>query len=137
MKLTVDKELFQWEKGRYVNLILEQGDPTITYIQFYNGKNSYGPEIPVESGRARIPNSWLAEGIPIMAIACTGSIGNTKPIIRKEFNVIKRARPAYYYEYSDSSAPGVPDIPNIPDTPEPPDDDETNKDIVYDGGEEV
>ncbi len=136
MKLIVEKELFQWEKNRYVHLISQESDPTITYIQFYNSKVAYGPEVPLKSGKAKIPNSLLVDGVPLTAIACTGTKGNTKPIVRKEFNVIRRARPSLYYEdLEDSDEPDIPDVPDVPEQPDSPGQD--GKDVVYDGGEEV
>ena len=130
MNLFVEKELFQWEKNRYVYLSLEENDPTITYMQFYNSKSTHGPEILLQSGKAKIPNYLLADGVPVMAIACTGTKGNTKPIMRKEFKVIKRARPDYYYEDNDDPGSDTPDVPDVPG-------DDDNKDIIYDGGEET
>ena len=110
MTLSIDKELFQWEKDRYVLV----NDNSITIVQFYNKKSKYGPEIPVENGKAMIPNYLLKEHLPTIAIACTGSIGETQVISRREFKVLKRIRPEYYI-----------------------DDDDTSKDVIYDGGVEI
>lgn len=117
MNIVLDKELFQWEKNRYVYLTANPDEPKISYIQFYNKVSSSGPEIQVMDGRAKIPNYLLREFYPIMAVACTGSHGNTKPIFRKELRVIRRARPEYYYEDEEGSG--------------------SENDIIYDGGEEI
>ena len=109
MTLTIEKELFQWEKNRFV----EVNDEQITFVQFYNKKSKYGPEIPVTEGKALIPNYLLKENLPIIAIACSGSSGETQVISRREFKVLGRAKPEYYI------------------------DDEPGKVIIYDGGMEV
>ena len=121
MVLKIEKELFQWEKDRYVFIELEETDPKITCIQFYNQKSKYGPEIPIEEGKAKIPNYLLKESLPIMAVACIGSIGETQVVGRREFKIIKRIKPENYINDSDD--------PNDPDN--------TNKEIIYDGGVEV
>jgi hypothetical protein len=36
MKIEIDKELFQWEKNRQVSVTLEENDPEISFIRFYN-----------------------------------------------------------------------------------------------------
>lgn len=115
MKIWIDKELFQWEKNRWVYIETSQDEPNITYIQFYNGKASYGPEIPLEGNKAKIPSYLLKESLPIMAVACIGSLGETQVVDRREFKVIKRARPENYVE----------------------DPNDTSKDLIYDGGVEV
>ena len=114
MVLKIEKELFQWEKDRYVFIELEETEPKISYIQFYNQKSKYGPEIPVEEGKAKIPNYLLKENLPIFALACINNLGETQVICRREFKVLKRARPEFYI-----------------------DDEDTSKDLVYDGGMEV
>lgn len=111
MKLWIEKELFQWETERYVNVSLDGSDSQITFIQFYNNENDKGPEIPLENNKAKIPDYLLQESLPIMAIACTGSKGSTLVVGRRQFKVIKRARPETNFE-------------NI-------------KHVIYDGGEEV
>ena len=116
--LNIDKELFQWEKGRYVNVT----NPEITTVEFYNKKSKYGPEIVVENGKAQIPNSLLKESLPIVALACTDDENGTKVISRKVFKVLARAKPEYYVD----DEPGKPDVPSDP-----------SLDIVYDGGVEV
>lgn len=110
MKLWIEKELFQWETERYVN-ITQDSDLPITFIQFYNKKSKIGPEIPLENNKAKIPDYLLEESLPIMAVACVGSKGKTQVIGRREFRVIKRAKPDDFVE--------------------------DNKHVIYDGGEEV
>ena len=76
MKLWIEKELFQWETERYVN-ISQDSKSLITFIQFYNDKSKIGPEIPLENDKAKIPDYLLEESLPIMAVACVGSKGKT------------------------------------------------------------
>lgn len=109
MILNIDKELFQWEKDRFVYV----NNNNISIVQFYNKKSRYGSEVLVENGKAMIPNYLLKENLPIIAIACSGSIGETYVIGRKEFKVLGRAKPEYYV------------------------DDDTIRDIIYDGGMEL
>lgn len=109
MTLIIEKELFQWEKERFVIVNNEQ----VTSVQFYNKKSKYGSEVPVENGKAKIPNYLLKEDLPIIAIACSGPFGNTQVINRKEFKVLRRAKPEYYI------------------------DDDPGELIIYDGGMEV
>lgn len=115
MKIWTDKELFQWEKDRWVYIETSENEPKITFVQFYNAKFSYGPEIPLKDGKAKIPNYLLKEGLPIMAVACIGLLGETQVIGRREFKVIKRAKPEFYVS----------------------DPDDTSIDLIYDGGVEV
>ena len=110
MKLWIEKELFQWETERYVN-ITQDSDLPITFIQFYNNKSKIGPEIPLKDNKAKIPDYLLEESLPIMAVACTGSKGSTWVVGRRQFKIIKRARPETNFE----------DV----------------KHVIYDGGEEV
>lgn len=116
--LTIEKELFQWEKGRYVNVALN--DPEITTVQFYNKKSKYGPEQPVTGGKALIPNFLLKDNLPIVALACTDDENGTKVVSRKVFKVLARVKPEYY----------------VDDDEGPVDPDETVVDIIYDGGVE-
>lgn len=111
MKLWIEKEIFQWETERYVNVSLSDSDSQITFIQFYNNKSDKGPEIPLEDNKAKIPDYLLQESLPIMAVACMGIKGKTQVVGRREFKVIRRAKPE---EFKD-------DI----------------KHVIYDGGEEV
>ncbi len=121
MTLKIEKELFQWEKGRYVLVSSSQNDPIISCIQFYNKKSKIASEIAVENNKAQIPNQLLKEDLPIVALACTEDENGTQVITRKVFKVLSRVKPEYY----------VDDEPIIPDEPD------TTIDIIYDGGIEI
>lgn len=110
--LKIEKELFQWEKQRYV--LVDGNETSITHIQFYNKEKSYGPEIPVVNGKAQIPNYLLKDSLPIVALGCIQVGNGTQVLCRRTFKVLKRARPEFYI-----------------------DDNEQIKDIIYDGGVEV
>lgn len=111
MKIWIDKELFQWEKNRYVNILSEEKDPELTFIQFYNDRSGSSPEVPLSNNQAKIPDYLLKENLPIMVVVCTGQKNETQVVGRREFKVIRRARPDSYLD--------------------------ANKHIIYDGGEEV
>lgn len=136
MKIFVDKELFQWEKNRY---ILLETDATTgefpTFAQFYNSRMSVSLENPVVNNRVKIPSQLLEQDIPIMVVICSGTFGEAHVMSRKEFKVIKRARPGVGFENSGGS--DEPEEPDIPDTPDVPDSPSGDKDIIYDGGEET
>jgi hypothetical protein len=66
--LSIDKELFQWEKGRYVTVT--QSEPKITTIEFYNKKSKIGIEQYVFDDKAMIPNLLLKDSLPIIALGC-------------------------------------------------------------------
>ena len=114
--LKIDKELFQWEKGRYVIV----SDPKITVVEFYNKKSKYGDEVIVENGQAQFPNKLLKESLPIAALACVEDEEGTKVISRKTFKVLGRPKPEFYVDDEDGPVNPGPDIPRI--------------DIIYDGG---
>lgn len=46
--LKIDKELFQWEKERYIIVM----DSTITHVQFYNREDGFAQEVRVVDGKA-------------------------------------------------------------------------------------
>lgn len=117
--LNIDKELFQWEKGRCV--IVSNNEPKITTVEFYNKKSLSTTEQYVVDGRAQIPNFLLKESLPIVALACIEDTNGTKVISRKTFKVLARPKPEFYVD--DDQGPINPDIPGI--------------DIIYDGGMEV
>ena len=130
MKIFVEKELFQWEKNRYVLLEVDTATEELpTFAQFYNSKMSVSLENPVIDNKVKIPSQLLEQDIPIMVIICSGTFGNAHAISRKEFKVIKRARPGV--GFGNSAEPDEPDEPDIPDIPS------GDKDIIYDGGEET
>ena len=109
--LNIDRELFQWEKDRYV-LIDFPGQ--ITHVQFYNDRTKEGPEIAVINGTALIPNYLLKEPLPIIALGYIKTKYDTKIVCRKTFRVLRRARPQSYI-----------------------DDSSEVREIIYDGGVEV
>ena len=115
--LKIEKELFQWEKGRFVLV----SDETITSIEFYNKKSKYSDQVEVENGQAQIPNKLLKESLPITALACINDNENgTKIISRKTFKVLARPRPESYVDDEDDPVVPGPDTPDI--------------NIIYDGG---
>ena len=116
MTIRIDKELFQWEKNRYVYVDSSEEEPVITYVQFYSGRDYLGPEVKLEEGKAKIPNYLLQKCLPITALACIGNLDEgTQVIARRAFKVIPRAKPESYFD-SDSEA-GI--------------------EVIYDGGVEV
>lgn len=117
--LKIEKELFQWEKGRYV--IVSDKHPEITTVEFYNKKSTYSDEVIVVDGQAQIPNKLLKESLPIAALACIEDEDGTKVISRKTFKVLARLKPEFYVD--DEDEPIDPDTPDIPGV-----------DIIYDGG---
>lgn len=119
MKIFIDKELFQWERNRYVILEVKDDEAAPDFVQFYNARSTRGPEVPLIDGRAKIPDELLQSSLPITAVACRGKKGSAKVITRREFKVIKRVRPENYQ-----------------DTP-PDDEDDEDYYIIYDGGEET
>lgn len=115
MEITIERELFQWEKNRRIFVTQIPNEPKITCVQFYNKNSCSGPEVPLINGIANIPNYLLREPYPITAVACFNSEGNTQVVCRKEFKVLKRPRPENYYHNEE----------------------DMGKHIIYDGGEEV
>ena len=116
--LKIEKELFQWEKGRYV--IVSDKHPEITTVEFYNKKSTYSDEVSVIDGQAQIPNKLLKESLPIAASACVDDENGTKVISRKTFKVLARPKPEFYIDDEDGPVTPGPDIPGV--------------DIIYDGG---
>jgi hypothetical protein len=115
--LKIEKELFQWEKGRVVIV----NNPDITTVEFYNKKSEHGDEVFVTDGMAQIPNKLLKDSLPIAALACIDDGENgTRVISRKTFKVLARPRPEFYVDDEDDPINPGPDIPGI--------------DIIYDGG---
>ena len=109
MKIEIDKELFQWEKNRYVTFSSEIAP---IYFVFHNHKSS-GIEVSPKENKAYFPNSLLKEALPITVEICLGKFGEGQVLARRTFKVLKRARPENYL------------------------DDEETSHIIYDGGEEV
>lgn len=116
MKIRIEKELFQWEKGRYVYVDFGSDEPQITYVQLYSGRDALGPEIALEDGKVKIPNYLLQKNLPITALACIGDLKEgTQVIARRTFKVIPRAKPESYFD----------------------EDAEAGIEVIYDGGVEV
>lgn len=114
MRIYVDKELFQWEKNRYILIKTDSASEELpTFAQFYNKKMLKSLDNPVIGNKIKIPNQLLEYDIPVMVVVCAGTYEDAHAISRKEFKIIKRAKPENGAE------------------------DPTNKDIIYDGGEEV
>ena len=114
--LKIDKELFQWEKGRKVTVT----NPQVTTVEFYNKKSEYGDEVFVHEGQAQIPNKLLKDSLPIAALACIEENGENRVISRKTFKVLARPRPEFYVDDEDGPVNPGPDIPGL--------------DVIYDGG---
>lgn len=121
MKLKIEKELFQWEKGRFVIIEKRENEPNVSCVQFYNKKSKIALEVPIVNNKAKIPNGLLKENLPIMALACTKEADGTQVISRNIFRVLSRIKPEYYIDDEQ-------DGPNIPGA---------GIDIIYDGGVEV
>lgn len=116
MTIRIDKELFQWEKNRYVYVDSSTDEPVITYVQFDSSKERIGSEVELKDGKAKIPNYLLRKSLPITALACIGSLEEgTQVIARRTFKVIPRAKPESYFD----------------------EDDDTGIEVIYDGGVEV
>lgn len=131
MRIYVDKELFQWEKNRYIFIKTDSASEELpTFAQFYNKKMSKSLDSPVIDNKIKIPYQLLEYDIPVMVVVCTGSYEEAHAISRREFKIIRRAKPGNGSE--DPDDPEIPDIPDVPGGDGP-----TDKDIIYDGGEEV
>lgn len=114
MNITIDKELFQWEKDREVFIQPSADDPYITFVQFYNKSIKLAKEGLLNNGKVKIPNELLKEDLPIMVVVCTGPRGETTVISRREFRVLSRKRPQSYID----------------------DEEVIYKEVIYDGGVE-
>lgn len=116
MKITIsiDKELFQWERNRYVFIDFNTQDINPTFVQFDNKNSKYGKVVPIYENKAKIPDSLLEEKLPIMANICIGSEKDMQVIARREFKIIPRAKPDSYTDQED-----------------------IYKEVIYDGGEEI
>lgn len=110
MKIEINKELFQWEKNRYITFSSENAP---IFFVFYNQKSKYGIEVSPKGNKVYFPNSLLKESLPITVEGCVGKLGEGQVLTRKTFKVLKRARPENYIDDEDISY------------------------IIYDGGEEV
>lgn len=97
MTLRIDRELFQWEKNRYVYIEGDNKD-SIDYLQFFNKKSKYSQKELVSQDKAMIPNSLLKDNIPITVLACSDDSGEEQVITRREFKVLSRPKPEGYVE---------------------------------------
>ena len=114
MEIRIEKELFQWEKNRFVN-IDGQDASLVSCVQFFNKKSPLAIEVEVLNSQALIPNSLLKDSLPIIALACKGRYDDTQVLTRKEFKVLSRKKPEHYVE----------------------DPEDTSKEVIYDGGVEI
>ena len=94
MTIKIDKELFQWERGREVLVEFDDDKPIAPFAQFFNCKTAIAPYSPILNGRATIPDTLLEVACPIMVLICT----EEKVLCRKEFKVLKRPKPEGYDE---------------------------------------
>lgn len=120
MILKIDKELFQWEKNRFILLEKQDNEPKISCVQFYNKKSKISIEENIVDGKVKIPNQLLKENLPIVALACIKDNEGTHVITRRTFKVLSRVQPEDYFD--DSQSPDEPD---------------SDRHIIYDGGVEV
>lgn len=118
--LKIDKELFQWEKGRSV--YMEPLNPDVSVVEFYNEESVNSKESMVINGAAHIPDELLQNDLPITALACSKNMNGTRVVARQTFKVFARPEPEGYTPGSTPDDPSKPAIPGI--------------DIVFDGGEE-
>ena len=111
MRMQIDKELFQWEKNRYINFSFQDQNPS--YFTFHNPKSRLSLEVLPQSDKVKIPNILLKEALPITAEACIGETGEGQVIDRRTFKVLKRPRPENYIDKEEEIY------------------------VIYDGGEEI
>ena len=109
--MRIDKELFQWEKNRYVTFSFQEQVPS--YFTFYNPKSKLSLEIFPQGDKVKIPDILLKEALPITVEACIGEIGEGQVIDRHTFKVLKRPRPENYIDKEEENY------------------------IIYGGGEEI
>ena len=112
MRIFTDKELFQWEKNRYIQIEPDIGQ-NLTYVQFDNNNTKDGILVLIQNNTAKIPDVLLKDKIPIMANICEGPKEATRVITRKQLKIIPRSKPESYRDEED-----------------------VYKEIIYDGGEE-
>lgn len=96
--IEVDRELFQWEKDRYVSVGPQELLNEIYCLQFYNKKSKVAQESFLLNGKAKIPNKLLTQNIPITVIACSKEGDGTQVLAYKSFKVLPRVKPESYYE---------------------------------------
>lgn len=98
--LFLDKELFQYERGRYL-CIDERVSDKIDHVQFYNTDSSNTQIVSItaledNSKIAYFPDNLLTENYPITAIGCKydEETGSYWGVTRKQFSIIPRPRPS-------------------------------------------
>lgn len=119
MKIYIEGELFQGDRNRLIFIDQAPDEEEITYVEFYNKKSKIGKEVRVYQNEAKIPNELIEEGLPIIAVACTGRLGRTSPICREVFDVLKQG--SFFDEDDDDELFDSEDGEDL---------------IIYDGGEE-
>lgn len=110
MKILIDKQLYQWERGRTVRIEKSSLESDVTSVHFYNREFGEAYVRLVIGDYAEIPDELLQEYLPIYAVACA----NNQVLATAKFYVTRRAKPENYSES------GV-----------------TELHIIYDGGVEV
>ena len=88
MKISIEKELFQWDKNRMINIELDRQEKVPTSLQFYNKKSPKAKETSFKEGKNQIPNGLLKENLPIVVLACLKENEETQVLYRKEFKVL-------------------------------------------------
>ena len=111
MNISIDKELFQWEKNRQVNFSTDSQSPN--FFTFHNPKSKLSIEVLPQKNIVQIPDELLKEALPITVEACVGKMGEGHVIDRRIFKVLKRPRPENYI------------------------DKDSEIHVIYDGGEEI
>lgn len=96
--ISIERELFQWEKERYVFLEPSELANQVYCVQFYNQKSKIAFEDFPEDNKVKIPNSLLTYKIPITVIACSEKGEGTQVLAYKTFRVLPRVKPESYSE---------------------------------------
>ena len=119
MELRINRELFQWEAGRYIYIDYKENEEKASHVQFFNKNSSNSLEVPVIDGKAKIPDPLLKEKYPITAIVCINNLDEKRVLGRKNFNILSRPKPIEYKEQEENN--------------------NKNKDghIIFDGGVEL
>ena len=112
--IEVDRELFQWEKNRYVTVGPQELLDEVYCLQFYNKKSTVAQESFLSNNnKVKIPDKLLTQNIPITVIACSKEGDGTQVLAYKTFKVLPRVKPESYREndetivYYGGSASGI------------------------------
>lgn len=92
VKIIIEKELFQWEIDRTVNIIIEEGDVDITFVEFYSDKSKTSERFKYAGTPVAIPDYFLQDTKQLVVSACS----DVGVVARKEFKVLFRKRPEDY-----------------------------------------